>query len=73
MNTLFDVDHWQPIMTRREVSEHLGLSLSRVFQIERRAMMKLRNICRQRGLVVDDFFDAVPVDRCNQLPHRIKL
>lgn len=72
MTTLFDVETWQPIMTRREVADRLGLSIYRVFQIERRAMMKLRNICRQRGLTVDDFFDVVPIALHHESRHRIK-
>ena len=50
-------------MTRLEVAEALRISPARVFQIENRALQKIRLMLRQRGLDLSDFIDVLPVRR----------
>lgn len=55
------------VMTLEEVAKVLGISVARVRQIERRAMVKLLFLLRKRGLGVGDFVvgreDAHPLTR----------
>lgn len=51
-----------------EVAEALGVSLERAYQIEQKALCKLRTLLRRQGLVLDDFVDVICRDRHDQRP-----
>lgn len=61
-----NTDQFQPVMSRRRIAEELGISNSRVRQLESRAIQKLRFAFRQRGLSLDDFIYVLTIDRANQ-------
>jgi len=47
----------QADMTQQEVADALGITRAAVADIERRALNKLRNELRKRGITLGDFFD----------------
>lgn len=44
-------------MTHGEIAVVLGVSSSAVWQIERRALWKLRRECKRRGITLADFME----------------
>ena len=44
-------------MTHKEIAEVMGITRSAVWQIERRALLKLRRECKRRGINLVDFLD----------------
>lgn len=51
------------VMSRQEVAEALHISPARVFQIENRALQKLRYALHQRGLTLDDLIVERSLER----------
>jgi DNA-directed RNA polymerase sigma subunit (sigma70/sigma32) len=47
---------WQSDMTQQEVADAMGITRAAVQDIEKRALRKLRNELRKRGLTLNDFF-----------------
>jgi len=47
----------QADMTQQEVADAFGVSRAAIADIEKRALRKLRNELRRRGLTIQDFFD----------------
>lgn len=48
-----DLDPYH-VMRLEEVAEELGIGRARVWQIEQRALQKLRTECARRGFTLDD-------------------
>ena len=48
-------------MTLDEVAADLGITASRVRQIERRALSKLRHLCTKRLMALDDYIDVIEI------------
>ena len=44
-------------MTQQEVADAFGVSRAAIADIEKRALRKLRNELRRRGLTIKDFLD----------------
>lgn len=47
----------QADMTQQEVAEALGISRGAVADLEKKALRKLRNALRQKGITLRDFFE----------------
>lgn len=59
----FDIDGLKPVMTIHQVAEVMNISASRVYQLENHALIKLRRICHQRGLALDDLIIERATDK----------
>ena len=46
-------------MTQQEVADAFGVSRAAIADIEKRALRKLRNELRRRGITMQDFFDWI--------------
>jgi DNA-directed RNA polymerase sigma subunit (sigma70/sigma32) len=49
----------QADMTQQEVADAFGVSRAAIADIEKRALRKLRNELRRRGITMQDFFDWI--------------